>query len=172
MRNYSLYILVTAALALLLIFTLVFPKYRTLDNFKKEILIREAERQSQEEHLQELLGTLEEIEEKKESIAKIESALPRDPSLPELLNFFQKAASQSGLILEEVSPKAIRSGEEEGIRNTLVNLVLKGTYFDFKNFLSLVEKSARLIEVNNISFEYSELGDLLSFELSIKVHSY
>ena len=172
MRNYSFYILIAAALALLIIFTLVFPKYRNLDYFKKEILIREAELQSQEEHLQDLSGTLKEIEEKKESIAKIESALPEDPSLPDLLNFFQKAASQSGLILEEVSPETIRSSEEGGIKDTLVDLVLKGTYFDFKNFLSLVEKSARLIEVNNTSFEASESGDLLTFELSIKVHSY
>ena len=172
MRNYSLYILIISAVAVLLIFTLVFPKYRDLDYLKKEIIIRESELQSQEEHSQKLSGILEEIEVRRDSISKIESALPEEPSLSELLNFLQKSASQSGLILEEVSPQVVGGGVKGEIGDTLVNLVLKGTYPDFKSFLSLIENSARLIEANSISFEYSEEGDLLSFEMSIKVRSY
>ena len=172
MRNYSLYILIAASLSLLLIFTLVFPKYRALNYLKKEILGKEAELHSQEEHLQHLLGVSKEIQEREESISKIDSAIPKEASLPELLNFFQKTASQSGLILEEVSPVVVRSGEEEIIKTTIVNIVLKGYYFDFKNFLSIVEKSARLIEVDNIYFSSDKLEELFTFELSTRVYSY
>ena len=172
MRNYSLYILISAALSILLIFTLLFPKYRTLDYLKKEILSKDTELQSQEENLQYLLEISRAIKEREESISKIESALPNKPSLPELLNFFQKAASQSGLILEEVSPSLTSSGEEEEIRTTLVSFALKGNYSDFKNFLSIVEKSARLIKVNTISFSYPEEENLVTFNLSTAVYSY
>jgi Tfp pilus assembly protein PilO len=92
--------------------------------------------------------------------------------LPELLNFFQKTASQSGLILEEVSPIEASSGEEKDIKTTRVNITLKGYYFDFKNFLLIVEKSARLIEIENIYFSSDELEELFTFELSARVHSY
>jgi Tfp pilus assembly protein PilO len=172
MRNYSLYILVAAALSLLLIFTLVFPRYRALDYLKKEILGKEAELHSQEEHLQHLLEVSKGIQEREESISKIDSAIPKEASLPELLNFFQKTASQSGLILEEVSPIEASSGEEKDIKTTRVNITLKGYYFDFKNFLLIVEKSARLIEIENIYFSSDKLEELFTFKLSARVHSY
>jgi len=172
MRNYSLYILIAASLSLLLIFTLVFPRYRDLDYLKKEILGKEAELHSQEEHLQHLLEVSKEIQEREESISKIDSAIPKEASLPGLLSFFQKTASQSGLILEEVSPIEVSSGEEEVIKITRVNIVLKGYYFDFKSFLSIVEKSARLIEVEGIHFSSDKSEELFTFELSTRVHSY
>ena len=172
MRNYSLYILIAASLSLLLIFTLVFPRYRDLDYLKKEILGKEAELHSQEEHLQHLLEVSKEIQGREDSISKIDSAIPKEASLPELLNFFQKTASQSGLILEEVSPIAVSSGEEGAIKTTRVNIVLKGYYFDFKNFLLIVEKSARLIEIENIFFSSDKLEELFTFELSTIVYSY
>lgn len=172
MRNYSLYILIAASLSLLLIFTLVFPRYRDLDYLKKEILGKEAELHSQEEHLQHLLEVSEEIQEREESISKIDSAIPKVAFLPELLNFFQKTASQSGLILEEVLSKAVSSGEEEDIKTTRVDITLKGYYFDFKNFLLIVEKSARLIEIESIHFSSDKSEELFTFELSTKVHSY
>ena len=172
MRNYSLYILIAASLSLLLIFTLVFPRYRDLDYLKKEILGKEAELHSQEEHLQHLLEVSKEIQEREESISKIDSAIPKEAFLPELLNFFQKTASQSGLILEEVSPTVVSSGEEEAIKITRVDLDLKGYYFDFKNFLLIVEKSARLIEIENIFFSSDKSEELFTFELSTRVYSY
>ena len=172
MKNYPLYIIVAFSLSLLLIFTLVLPKYRVLNSLKQEILGREAELRSQEEYFQQLQGISGEIESYKDSFLRIESALPEDYSITELFNFFQKVASQTGLILEKMSPSESVLTEEEKVRVNRISLGLMGRYFDFKNFLSIIEKSARLIEVDNISFSHPTKKELVSFEITTRVHSY
>ena len=172
MKNYPLYIIIALSLSLLLIFTLVLPKYRVLDSLKQEILEREADFRSQEEYFQQLQGISGEVESYKDSFLRIESALPEDYSMTELFNFFQKVASQTGLILEEISPSESVLTEEERIRVNKISLGLIGSYFDFKNFLSIIEKSARLIEVDNISFSHSTKEELVSFGITTRVHSY
>ncbi|UZE93305.1 MAG: type 4a pilus biogenesis protein PilO [Candidatus Nealsonbacteria bacterium] len=172
MRNYPLYIVITFSLSLLLIFALLLPEYRALNYLKQNIFKKDFELRSYEKHFQELQGILDEIKEKQESFLKIESALPKDSSLTELLNLFQKTASRSGLILERVSPGSTPSTEEEKIKTRKINLFLKGDYSDFKNFLSIIERSTRLIEVDNISFSYSEGKKLFSFNIITGVHSY
>ncbi len=172
MRNYPLYIVITFSLSLLLIFALLLPEYRTLNYLKQNIFKKDFELRSYEKHFQELQGILDEIKEKEESFLKIESALPKDSSLTELLNLFQKAASRSGLILEKVSPGPTSFIEKGEIKTSKVNLFLKGDYSDFKDFLSIIESSARLIEVDNISFSYSEGKKLFNFNIITGVHSY
>lgn len=172
MKNYPLYIILAFSLSLLLIFTLVLPKYRVLNSFKQEILEREAELRSQEEYFQQLQGISGEVESYKDSFLKIKFALPKDYSTTELFNFFQKVASQTGLILGQMSPSESVLTKEEKIRTNRISLSLIGSYFDFKNFLSIIEKSARLIEVDNISFSHPTKRELVDFKISTRVHSY
>lgn len=66
-----------------------------------------------------------------------------------------------------LSPK--KEGPE--IWETKIDLVLSGSYSAFKNFLSILEKSARLIETESLSFS-SPKEETFQFDLKIKIHSY
>jgi len=103
-------------------------------------------------------------------LAIIDSALPPEPSLPNLFDYFQKAASQNGLVLTEMTPAGTVSAN--GLRETRVILVMSGSYSSFKSFLSTLENSARVIEPESISFASPMEEVPFTFNLRIKTHSY
>jgi len=171
MKNYLFYIVIFFSGVILLIFFLIFPNYQNLTFLKKEISEKEVELSSQEKYFQDLQNIAKELKKYETAISKIDSALPAGPSLPELLNLIQAKASQSGLALKGVGPATIIPAGEKGLKEIRLNFILIGNYSDFKNFLSILEKSARLIEIENISFSSLEEGPL-TFNLTIKVYSY
>jgi len=171
MKNYLFYIGILFFGVIFLTAFLIFPNYQNLTLLKKEISEKEIELSSQEKYFQDLRDIDQELKKHETAISKIDSALPNSPSLPELLNFIQMKTSQSGLALKGVSPATIIPATEKGLKEIRVNFILIGNYSDFKNFLSILEKSARLIEVENISFSSPEEGPF-TFNLTIKVYSY
>ena len=166
--------------------TLVWPKYQDFIDLRKKIEGKKIELKTQANYFEDLQKISKELKKYQSQISKIDSALPEKISLPEVLNFLQKISSQSGLLLKNISPKTIalevtKPGEEEiteetkiikgpEIKETKINLSLTGDYPSFKNFLSLLEKSARLFEIESISLSSDKEG--LNFDLKIKVYSY
>lgn len=171
MKNYLFYTAIFFSSAILLIFFLIFPNYQNLTFLKKEISQKEADLSAQEKYFQDIQNITEELKKYETAISKIDSALPAGLFLPELLNLIQVKASQSGLALKGIGPAAIVPAGEKGLKEIKVDLILIGNYSDFKNFLSILEKSARLIEIENISFSSLAEGPL-TFNLTIKVYSY
>jgi len=93
--------------------------------------------------------------------------------LPAFYNFIQRASSQSGLVLGAISPFSVSSsGEPLNVKEIGTGFSLSGSYTAFKNFLSALERSARMIEVESISLSSPVKGGLFNFNLSIKMHSY
>jgi len=173
MKNYIFYTTIFFSLSFFLLFFLVFPKYQTLNVLKKEVFEKEEELSSQEKYFETLKETSEELKKYEVPLSKVDAALPKNPSLPELLNFIQKASSQSGLSLKGISPAVTTPLEKGEIKETRINFLLVGSYSDFKNFLSILEKSARLIDIENISFALpKEKEGLFNFNITIKVYSY
>jgi len=162
--------------------TLVWPKYQDFIDLRKKIEGKKIELKTQANYFEDLQKISKELKKYQSQISKIDSALPEKISLPEVLNFLQKISSQSGLLLKNISPTKIaleveKPKEEEikiikgpGIKETKINLSLTGDYPSFKNFLSLLEKSARLFEIESISLSSDKEG--LNFDLKIKVYSY
>ena len=116
--------------------------------------------------------------------------MPDDPLIPSLFNYLQKISSESGLILLsigrfKVTPFVQETTDSQNlltaeINNPLsnvqeidFNITIKGTYSSFKSFLAKIEKSARLIKIENVSFD-SKQDDkgVLSFNLIMKTYSY
>jgi len=153
---------------------LVFPRCQDLRALRLEIGRRNTELQSKEKHISNLQEASQELEKYQLELSKIDSALPSSPSLPSLFNFLQKVSSQNGLILEEIGSFSVSVPEEKPeIKEISLNLGVSGSYSAFKNFLSTLEKSARLIEIESISFSTPEKKESpFSFDLKIKVHSY
>lgn len=171
-KNYPLFTVIAFAISAAIIFFLILPKYQSYGEIKEEVVARLAEFESQEEYISRLKSTHERLESFKDSLVKIESAIPEKRLLPDLLSLFQEAASQSGLIMEKVTPSFVASDLAKDIRLTRVNLTLKGDYAGLKNFIKTIEKSARLIEVDSVYFTYPERGTLFTFSLILTVQSY
>jgi len=168
-KSFSIIIIVLAAI-LLLLSTLVFKKYETLNYLRKEIASKEKDLQLQEEYFQKLQNISDRLQENIGLIQKIDSALPPNPEIPELLSFVQRSASQSGLILGDINLGLMAA--EGNMKKTKINFIVTGDYPSFKKFLSLVENSSRLIEVGSIYFSYPEKGELFKFDLKITAFSY
>lgn len=153
---------------------LILPKYQNLNIIQQNIKERNAELQNKEEYFTELYRVHDELENYEEELSKIDSALPSKLSMPSLFDFLQKASSQSGLFLQSISPIAkVASEKNSNIFKNTFSITVAGSYGSFKNLLSVLEKSARLIEVENISFSSpAETGSLFKFNLSLKVFSY
>lgn len=154
-------------------FGFLWPKYQELSFNQLNIQDKKEEFQYKEKYFSDLNQIKTELGNYQVELSKINSALPDDSSLPSLFSFLQKATSQSGLILKGLSPFSTSLSEEiSGLRKTHFSLSVAGSYTAFKNFLSILENSARIIEVENISFSSPKEGDLFSFNLRIKVFSY
>jgi Tfp pilus assembly protein PilO len=95
-------------------------------------------------------------------------------SMPFMYGFFKKKASESGLVLKDESFASEKeSNYGSGLKEQRFNLEVFGSYLAFKNFLSALEKSARIIEVESVSFSSPKEGEsILPFSLSVKFHSF
>ena len=156
---------------LVILGVLVFPKYQKFQELQSKIKINETDLKNNEEYLTSLNEIYSKAEGMKSQLAKIDSALPSELFLPSFLDFLQKTVSENGLILTNVSlSETLSLKTTERIKETSLSLSVSGSYSAFKNFLSGLEKSARLIEIPNISF--SSLKESPVFDLTIKIHSY
>lgn len=172
MENSIFFIVIAVLLSVFLVFFFVFPVYKNFTSDMIKISERKSDLQSYDKNLEELKKTKEELDKYKEQVSKIETAIPPSVGLPEYLDLIQRTASQSGLILE-ISPASTGPAEKGKLRETRTSFILKGDYSGFKGFLTALEKSARFIEVEDVSFgSPAKMEDLFSFSMTTKVYSY
>ncbi|MDD3399744.1 MAG: type 4a pilus biogenesis protein PilO [Candidatus Pacebacteria bacterium] len=173
------------AAALLIGGVLLWPKYQSLNILNEGIKVKELELQSKTDYFDHIRGVSEQLEEYQDPLSKINSALPNDALLPSTFNFLQNAASQAGLILEEVAvgsvgvfgqTQASPTKPAEGqIKTVSLNLSLVGSYVSLKSFVSEIENSARIIEIRKIAFsspEEDEEEDAFTFSVDVVTHNY
>lgn len=175
MNRLNLPIVIVVLLIFVIIIGTVFvwPRYQKLKILGNMAEERRVELRNQEDYMKNLTGMAEELKKYETSLPKIDSALPDTTSLPALLDFLQKASSQSGLILKGMGSISVTPNKTiPNVKETKLSLVVDGSYSSFKDFLQIIEKTARLIEVENISFSASREGGPLTFNLRIKTNSY
>lgn len=165
---------------------MIWPKYQESEALRLKIEEKETEIRYLEAYFSNLNQLSQELEGYEVQLSKIGFALPSDSSLAliSLINFLQKASSQNGLIFKElgsfsiISPKTLtetpglpETKPPSEIKEIHLSFEVAGSYSALKNFLHTLEKSARLIEVENISFVYEEV-EIFSFNFEIKTYSY
>lgn len=172
--NRPIAIAICLFITLVLVIVLVFPKYQDFKFLQKEISQKETELQYNKEYFLNLSNLSEELKKYSDNLSKIDFALPSGPSIPILFDFLQKTSSQNGLILKRIGEvTTIPFKEKITVKEYQLALSLSGSYSSFKSFLSSLEKSARLIEVESISFASPKSKEEpFSFSLKIKFHSY
>jgi Tfp pilus assembly protein PilO len=156
------------------IFILIFwPNVQELINIQKEVKTKRLEIQGKENYLRNLSEVKSKLDKHIEEVVVIDYALPDKPYLPSLFDHIQEISSESGLILSEIGISKTSPVEESSyFQETNISVDLTGSYSSLKDFLSSLEKSARLIRIENISFSSEEDDPFFSFSLMMKVYSY
>lgn len=145
--------------AVAIAYFLIWPKYQGFQAAQNTIQEKQEQLQTKKDYFAQLHETEKRLEENEESLSKMKEALPEEYSLPDLYKYFRSTASQTGLVLGSISggggdsSKVKEKEEEKGLQEVSFQLSLAGSYSAFKNFLSEIEKSARIFEVKSISFD-------------------
>jgi len=173
------------------IFFLILPKHYEFKILQQKAAEKEAEFKAKSEYYFRMEDVFEDLKRRKEQLAKIDTVISPKPDFSSLLYFLQRVANEKGVILtslkfQKSSPLKIKKvvtvgevseikEEETGIQENFFDFNITGTYPAFRNFLSDLENSARLIEVENISLSAAtpdeEETEIKSFEFKIKVYS-
>lgn len=141
---------------LLLIFFLVAPKYRQFSDLRQKISEKQATYDAKFAYYSEIANIYEKIMAKKDIVDKIDTAIPSSPAFAPLVYLFQKKSVENGLIARGLFLTRVSNADpESNIKEIVFSLDLLGGYQAFKSFLSSLEKSARLFEINSISFSSS-----------------
>ena len=174
---------VTAVLIFVLLltaFSVLQPKIKELTKIGKEISQKETEIELNQNYFVRLRDTKTELDKYQPELSKIDSSLPNDALVPDFLGFLQGATSQSGLLLQK-SGSFVTSPSSNFplLQETTFSVGVAGSYGAFKTFLNSLEKSARVIEVNSITFSPGtasaaggRTSDFFNFDLSVKTYSY
>lgn len=180
--NKSFAIPILFFIALLVIVYLILPVFSDFSNLKEELEIREKEGLAIENYYRDIHDNFNKLKEYQESLEKIDSALPADSFLPSLFHYLQKASAESGIFLkgvnlDVVSRKTVEEkGATEKIQEEYISIELIGFYDGFENFLKSIEKSSRLIEIEEVQItgegEETLAEGLLTLNLLLKVYSY
>ena len=149
------------------------PRYESFRDLKVLLERKEVELGQKKEYFDKLRETSRKLQNYQEPLAKIETAVPNEPSISSIFYFIQQVSAQSGLILQEIEIDAIdRSSDqtsEVGAITFSVNVA--GAYPAFKNFLNAVYQSTRLIEIEKITLSTSkERGVLFDFDITLETH--
>jgi len=180
----------------LLMYFFVVPKYYEFRDLQGKLGEAEAEYNSKFAYYSEVTKIFRELEDRKDILDKIDNAIPSKPQLADLIYFFQQKGAESGLIVKNiVLTKISPVNSESNIKEIVFSLNVLGNYQSFKNFLSLMENSSRLLEISNVSFgsqpvsqssslqiqnpilnpqsqSQSQIEEIYSFRFEIKTHSY
>ncbi len=185
-------------ITLILIIFFVLPKYRDFRSSQADLGKIEAEFNGKYAYYSGISKAFRDLQEHQESVDKIDSALPKNPPIADIVYFFQEKSREKGLIIKSLFlAKFSALDSENGVREIAFSLNLAGTYSSLKSFLYSIEDSARLFEVSSISFSSSILQEssesqavpgppvnkikkqpqfqaeqIYSFQLEIKTHSY
>lgn len=151
----------------------IYPNYKKLMAVKSQIEQSELEIRQEEEYFKKLAEIKEELDQDKENILKIGASLPNNPGMPAFLNFLQKTADRAGVTVSNISPFTVGAASINSSFNEVkMSLTVMGSYQSFKEFLSFLEKSSRMVEVETVSFSADPKDSASSFNLSIKIYSY
>ena len=167
---------VTAAAAFLIVIAIavlvLWPMYQGLEIVRSDIERERTEVQVKKEYVLKLDEIKAQLDDRQAEVSRIQTALPASPAVPSLFNYLQRTSSEYGLVLTEISPFAVSSSKTfTDLKETAFSIKVSGPYPSLKNFISTLEKSARLIEVENMTLSPTQ-DESFNFNLSLKVFSY
>ena len=84
-------------------FILVLPKYQDFTHLQSMLIQKEKELSSKTAYYSKIQEIWVELEKYQDVLAKIDSAVPNDFSIPVLFDYLQNTAGETGLVLENLT---------------------------------------------------------------------
>src|SRR5437660_174941 len=114
-------------ISLILIFLFATPKYQKSSSLQDMLAQKEAEYNANTAYYAKISELIKSIESRKDTLEKINSALPSDVSLAPLVYFFQKKATEAGLTTKSVMFSQISAATaKEDIRDITFTVTVSG----------------------------------------------
>lgn len=175
-----------------MLFLLVKPLYQRFNLDKIQLKESQKDLKYRQDYIRQVSDITRRLQKDKESVAKLDFSLPENVSVASLFNFLQAAAQKNGLILTDVTmptrvpliiqKKVTGKGGRKTILKQKTNLdyysfsaQVQGSYKYFEGFISDLEKSARMLEIDNINFSVpteSSTSNNFSYNLALKIYSF
>lgn len=194
----------TILIGILIILTIVFlfaiPKYQEFSDLQAMLAKKQAEYDGASQYYAKITDIIKQIGDKQDALSKIDSSLPSDGSVAPLIYYFKQKANETGLTIKSITlsqfsstnaDKPAPTGSSNNpamaamknkIKDVVFTIEMVGNYQGLKNLLGAIDRSARLFEVNAVSFTSvqslqastkapSKL-QTYSFKLELKTHTY
>jgi Tfp pilus assembly protein PilO len=160
------------------------PRYREFRQQKAVLAEKIKALEEKNSYYSRLIKIDKELAVYRAEIDKIDSALPKEVSLPVIFDYLKRISAKQGLILDRVdfsgtgrlSSKYKRltekgNSKETGVVKIAFSASLTGPYPAFKKFLSELYQSAKLIEVKSLNFSSPTEGNLFEFDLELETYA-
>jgi Tfp pilus assembly protein PilO len=169
-------------IVLLLGFFLVAPEYQNLKALQVKLAQKTGEFNAQYDYYAQITKDYYDMQSRKDDIQKVDDALPQDSDYGQLVYYFQKRASDNGLILKNMFLS--QSSMTNDVKNLVFSLNLLGNYSSLENFIISLEKSSRIFDVSTITFGAASQSSTqtavaqfqqqqtFNFNIEVKTHSY
>jgi len=170
-------IIVSLLSAVLIVFFGILPRYSEAVSLKDQEAAKTTELRQQESYLEEIKILSREIDSRAEGLKKTNTALPEESDLLSVLNFIVKSGSQNGIIVKNIGAILVNPLKDgSGLEEVSFDLSLIGSYPSFRNFLTSLEKSSRIISIEKVFINQEdsaeEGGAAITFGLKLKTLSY
>ena len=181
-------ILADAIVIGLLIFLLIFPNYKKMEDINNKMISSGKTLEEEQEILNNLKEMREEYQQVKDDMEKINMVLPQGEEIPELLVQLEAMVLDAGLFCESIKPisteeevaSITESQDQEGAKETVsyrpldISVELTGNYKSFKRYLDNLEKNIRILNITSITIvkpDFEEGGEnLFDFALELKTY--
>jgi len=168
-------ILINIILAVLIGGFFFYPRYQDYKEASLNARNKEKELANYQSFVQKMRSIDQELKQNQELVAKVDSAIPNNSQISSFLKFLGDTAKDTGISLEDVSwaECPVSKKEEQIAKQYNVKLQVSGSYFSFKNFLFVLEHTARLVEVSKMSFDTPlDEDESISYNLELRIYSY
>jgi len=166
----SSFIIILLIISVVIGLFITFPQYKNYKLAEKEFLTKKEELGSLEDYFSDLENTQKKLLERKDDLEKVKEGVPLQENAPLFLSLIKKTSSENGLILKnmEIQREKEKLEKESRLKKIRADISLVGSYESFKNFISSLEKNARMIEIEDIDFSpKGENEDNFDFHLKV-----
>src|SRR5581483_4769031 len=161
--NRPIAIVILLLVAFVMTFLLVIPQYQETTTLQSALDRKQADYTNKQSYYADLLDVLKTIKNQKDLLVKIDDALPNNVAFAPLIYFFQADAASSNLTVNTIAfsqdqqpvetPSSSAAPSQPALQQVIITLSMAGNYQGLKHFLSALETSDRLLNVESIAFD-------------------
>lgn len=159
---------VLIAAALFVFFAFVLPAYDQIKATQTGIDERQVSLVELQNAMQRVKQLDSQLEGRVEEVEKLGGVIADEKRSDEVLSSVDAIANQNGMQILKFS--MAETGRQEGFSVAGVDLILRGSYLSFRNFIEGLENNLRLFDVQNLSISAPDEGGFLNINIKFNLY--